>query len=204
MGYTLKRHSRETFAFGLVRLRIFTHTDPVTYRDLSQKTRFQRLGICFNDVMCNEDDSSNDPATEPKWRMWRTNKRRGDYGLLLMQATFPVIFFIVLPGTDFPQQDRVWCTLLGLLALGLGLFISGFGIDEKTNTCKLMFSVMWQPLTLCIVIPITAIASSSAPSLVSVFILFIAQFIATWVCDKASEQLHKAAQQALSPDSTTE
>jgi|SRR5699024_8825483 len=155
-----------------------------------------------NDVMRDEDDRPNGPAAEPGRWLWRPNKRRGNYGLLLMQATFPVIFFIALPGNALPQQKPVWCILLGLLLIGFLLFISGFGIDEKTNTCKLMCSVMWQPLALCFVIPIAAIASSSAPSLVSVFVLFIAQFIAAWVCGKAAEQLHEENQPALSPGST--
>ena len=121
-----------------------------------------------------------------------------------MQALLPVWFFIALSENAFAQQIPVHSTLFALWMAGCLLYISGFGIGSETDTRNLMFSKIWQPLTLCIVMPLAATASSSAPSLVSVFILFIAQFIATWVCDKASEQLHKAAQQALSPGSTTE
>lgn len=152
--------------------------------------------------MCNEDDSSNNPAAEPERWLWRPNKRRGNYGLLLMQALLPVWFFTVLPGNAFPQQAPVWFTLLGLFMVGLLLFITGFGMNEKANTRKLMSSTMWPPLILCFVTAIAAIASARTPSLVSVFVLFIAQFIAAWECGKAAEQLNKATQPALSPSST--
>lgn len=156
-----------------------------------------------NDVMHDEDDSSNGPAAEPGRWLWRPNKRRGNYGLLLIQATFPVLFFIALPGNALPQQKPVWCILLGLLLIGFLLFILGFGMNEKANTRRLMFSTTWPPLALCLVVPIASIASAFTPSPVSVSILFIAQFIAAWVCGKAAEQLNKATQLALSTSSTS-
>ena len=129
---------------------------------------------CANDVIRDEDDRPNDPAVEPERWLWRPNKRRGNYGLLLIQASFPVLFFIVLPGNDFPQRWRVWGVLFGLALLGLLLFILGFGMNEKANTRRLMFSTMWPPLALCLVVPIASIASAFTPSPVSVSILFIA------------------------------
>ena len=152
--------------------------------------------------MRHEDDRPNDPAAEPEWWLWRPNRRRGNYGLLLMQALLPVWFFIALSENAFAQQISVHSTLFALWMAGCLLYISGFGIGSETDHRNLMFSKIWQPLTLCIVMPIAATASSSAPSLVSVFILFIAQLIAAWVCDKAAEQLDKATQPALSSSST--
>ena len=189
--------------FHQVRLRRFTHMDPVTHRDLIQKTRFQRLNICFNDVMCNEGNRPNGPAAEPGRWLWRPNKQRGNYGLLLTQALLPVWFFTTLPGNSFPQQERVWWIWFVLVFLGTVLFITGFGMNEKTNTRKVMFSTMWPLLTLYVVTAIAAIASAFTPSLVSVFVLFMAQFIAAWVCGKAAEQLNKATQLALSTSSTS-
>jgi hypothetical protein len=134
-----------------------------------------------NDVMRDEDDKPNGPAAEPGRWLRRPNKRWGNCGLLLIQASFPVLFFIALPGNDFPQQEWVWGILFGLALLGALLFIFGFGMNEKANTRRLMFSTMWPPLALCLVVPIASIASAFTPSPVSFSILFIAQFIAAWV-----------------------
>lgn len=152
--------------------------------------------------MRNENARPNDPAAKPKRWLWRPNRRRGNCGLLLLQASLPVYFLIVLPENAFPQQIPVFFTLFALSTVGLFLFVSGFGIGSKINVDKLIRSTTLAFLGVCIPLAIAALINSFTPSLVVASIMFICQFFAAWLFDCLAKQLDKATQPALSPGST--
>lgn len=159
-----------------------------------------------HDDVRNEDSGSNNPAPQPKWRRWSSDRWRGRVGLVLMQTATLLVFMAALLMDTEPSPPAIFSVLFPFLCflVGLGylLFYSGVGGFKRRPFDYVWPDTTWKLLAICMATPLIAGASAWAPLLAGVFILLIFQVIAVWVYGKATVQLHKVTQPALSPGST--
>ena len=151
--------------------------------------------MCYRSLMSDFDN-------KPLWNMRRPSRRRGQAGLLLLQAVLPV-GFVHMATTDVSspiskQTLLVMILFSVLLGVGVGLFLSAFDLKEPDELDRIFgrdvkYQKLARALVKLFVVAMVAlplgIICSKGPLPVTLVALLVYQLAVAWVCSQASDQL---------------